>query len=197
MKFESFWQWLTKGTPRIQSTPKKNPDAEVAPSSPSASEPPRSFTLQSYEDEFYTGSAHAGTKVLMGLLCPHVVTYFFDSAGALVKIERQLWNHPAPKSEDDGPYQIYDDQFVQSIGQQIRERQKEIGFQEKPIRVLKFADEDVGIKELPGYLEEAIRNDPTDEELAEEVADFKELNDFVFCWAKEYWMSVSGEVVST
>lgn len=128
----------------------------------------------------------------MGLLCPYVVTYFFDTKGRFSGAGRQLWKHPAPQMENNGPYNIYDAQFEQAITKQIKEWQKEIGFQDKVIRIKEFVDEEmsVGISERPEYLQDADADD-------EDLLQWKQSGNFVFVWAKEYWVSDSGEVEST
>lgn len=156
----------------------------------------KTFALQSYEPDFYVGSSNRQPQVILGLLCPYIVTYFFDSDGNLVTATRHLWKHPAPRMGDDGPYQIYDGDFVQAIEEQIQEWQEQIGFQDKPIRIREFSDEEmyVGIAELPEYLQDA---DPEDQELAESLMEWKKSGSFVFYWGKDYYMSESGEVEST
>jgi hypothetical protein len=160
---------------------------------------PTIFTLQSCEDEFYTGSAKDGTQVLMGLLCPYIVTYYFNADGVLMNGKRQLWKHPAPRMGENGPYKIYDPQFVANITQQIQEWQQEIGFQPMPIRIQKFGDTEmsVGIDEVPGELEDAIADDPQNEDLIQELEEWKEQHACVLYWGKDYWVSPTGEVLST
>ena len=71
----------------------------------------RQFPLTGYGDEFVTGACPDGRQVVMGLLCPHLVAYFFDPAGRLLGDEHRPWDHPAPRLRDTGPYDIYDPPF--------------------------------------------------------------------------------------
>ncbi|MBY0550693.1 MAG: hypothetical protein K2W95_25665 [Candidatus Obscuribacterales bacterium] len=154
------------------------------------------YVLQSYGDEFYTGSNDDCEQVIIGLHCPHIVAYFFDEEGTLVNKERQLWKHPAPRINNDGPYNIYDKEFVEAINQQTWDWMERMGFQEESIKIRKFTDETmgVGISELPTYLKDL---DPDEEDMQEALADWLESGNFVFCWGKEYHMAPDGEVEST
>lgn len=154
------------------------------------------YVLKSYEQEFYTGSNDDCEQVIIGLLCPHVVAYFFDEDGNLLNSERQLWKHPAPQRSPNGPYNIYEEQFVEAINQQIWDWMEKMGFAEEAIEIREFNDEarGVGISELPAYLKDPV---PDDEEMAEALNYWLESGNFVFCWAKEYHMSADGEVEST
>ncbi|MFO0964158.1 MAG: hypothetical protein U0793_01040 [Gemmataceae bacterium] len=68
----------------------------------------RLFPIQGYGDEFSTGVCADGRQVVMGLLCPHLVAYFFDRKGKLLGDEHRPWNKPAPRMGPDGPYNIYE-----------------------------------------------------------------------------------------
>jgi len=62
----------------------------------------RLFQLKGYEDDFYTGRAGDGCQVLMGLLCPNLVCYFFSSEGVLLAPEVRPWRYPAPGMSGQG-----------------------------------------------------------------------------------------------
>jgi hypothetical protein len=152
------------------------------------------YTLNGYTPDFYTGHAHDGRQVLMGLLCPELVAYFFTPDGTLLHREIRPWNYPASRFGDDGPYQIYDAEFSHRLSDQIADWQQEMGFEPKQIRVKEFFDEEhsVGIKTLPEPGE-----DPDWDEDAETLEAWREEGIFEFYWAKDYLMSADGNVEST
>jgi hypothetical protein len=165
----------------------------------------RLFPITSYGDDFVTGVCADGRQVVMGLLCPHVVAYFFDPDGRLVGDEHRPWNHPAPRMGlGDGPYQIYDKPFRAALDTQLREWQESIGYCRGPIRVRAFLDprHPVGVTPVPDHLDP-----PEDEwrELDEEErqdleqarAEWLARGQFVWWWAKDYWTAPDGRVVST
>jgi hypothetical protein len=132
------------------------------------------FPIRSYGDEFFVGRCANGSQALLGLLCPNVVLYRFDSDGNLVGREVRPWNYPAERHG--GVYAIYDPVFIARLAEQITGWQSELGFTEDRIDVAAFYDEELGVGiELP-------END--------ECA-------FVFWWAKDYWMNDQGGVEST
>lgn len=80
----------------------------------------RLFRIKSYGDDFVTGLSDDGRQVVMGLLCPELVAYFFDQDGRLLGNERRSWLHPARQMGPHSPYQIYDDAFQEAIVGQLR-----------------------------------------------------------------------------
>jgi len=93
----------------------------------------RLFTISSYGDEFLTGNAADGRRVLMGLLLPDFVAVFFDRNGCMLGSETRSLTSLPPRMgvtsaswEDEsgqhfvegiqpGPYQIYDPAFLASF----------------------------------------------------------------------------------
>lgn len=161
-------------------------------------------TLQTYGTDFFTGTAADGRQVLMGLLCPEVVAYFFAPDGSFLQREACPWEYPAPRMGDDGPYQIYDDEFERRLGEQIRVWQDVIGFASGAIRVLPFRDDAyyVGVQDKPEHLEDTAEVED-DDECGEIEAEWKEWalhdadDEYVFLWAKEYYIGSDGSVFST
>jgi hypothetical protein len=51
--------------------------------------PHRLYPIRSHEEYgFYAGKT-AATQVLMGLACPHLVAFFFDSEGNLLDVQKR------------------------------------------------------------------------------------------------------------
>jgi hypothetical protein len=163
----------------------------------------RLFYLDSYGDSFITGICADGRQVVMGLLCPHLVAYFFDSNGAFAGGKRQLWKYPAQSSEDNTWYGFSDPTFKVAIAEQINEWQQELGFYQSIIKIQEFFDDTypVGISILPGELEQdeiEAEEDPEERAFWEaQKVDWLANSQFVWWWAKDYYMSKEGNVNST
>lgn len=161
---------------------------------------PRLFPLQGHGDEFHTGICPDGSQVLMGLLAPYVVAYFFDSRGALTGARRQPWRQPAPRIGHDGPFRLQDPSFKRALAQQLQDWKAELGFRPAPLQVRAFQDEElgVGIEELPELYRDLSEADPEEhEELERERDEWLRDGMFVFWWAKDYHLSREGEVLSS
>jgi hypothetical protein len=161
------------------------------------------YIIKGYAQDFYTGQTDNGRQVLMGLLCPDVIAYFFAPSGELLHREIRPWEYPAPRHGEDGPYKIYDSEFEKHLFAQISRWQGEIGYHEQAIGVQPFFDEErfVGACEIPHELLDLSDADEDEqEELEEELALWKErkaAGEFVFYWAKDYLMSTDGTVEAT
>ncbi len=160
----------------------------------------RAYQLNGYEDDFYTGLTDDGRQALMGLLCPNLVVYFFSPEGVLLGHEVRPWRHPAPGSSGQG-YHIYDSEFQHSLAEQFSEWSREIGLKSGGIQVQRFFDEEecVGIEDLPEHYENLdLWEDPDERQLVEqERREWLTQGQFVFWWAKDYYMAADGEVDST
>jgi hypothetical protein len=162
--------------------------------------PPRRYTLKP-SLQFHTGRLDDGRQVLLGLLCPEVVTYFFSAAGDLTGVERRAWRTPAPRLGDVGPYQISEPAFAAEIERQIEDWKRELAAADGPIHIHAFFDDAhfVGIEPIPGHLEEPDDDAEAPQEREERLVERKEWiqsGRFVFWWAEDYWMTPQGDVVS-
>ena len=157
------------------------------------------FSIRGYGSDFYTGRTSAGEQVLMGLLCPYLVGYFFSPDGSLIKKERREWLEPAPRIGGDGPYRISDPAFEAGLSKQLSQWQDELGFNPELIRVQKFFDDEmfVGIDQVPEHLQDLQESDEDLEELRSSLEKWEARGSFVFYWTKDYYMSSGGEVEST
>src|SRR5262245_26387932 len=95
----------------------------------------RLFSIQPYCDEFVTGICADGRQVVMGLICPNLVAYFFDNKGRLLGCEHREWNKPPPKLWRDGPNDINDGAFQDGLAEQQNEWQGALGFRAATIKV--------------------------------------------------------------
>jgi hypothetical protein len=164
----------------------------------------RLYPIQNQGYDFFTGVCDDGRQVVMGLLCPHVVAYFFDAQGNLLADEHRPWNKAAPRFGFDGPYKIYDDDFQVALTKQMQEWQTDLGFQKRTVHIRAFMDDRhrVGIELLPEHLRNLESADwfDDDEERQEYIASREEwLADgkFVWWWAKDYFMEKDGSVESS
>jgi hypothetical protein len=165
----------------------------------------RLFPIQSQGYDFFTGICADGRQVVMGLLCPELVAYFFDAHGSLVGAQRRTWSDAAADVAGRvPPYRIFNDEFKALIGLQRREWEGELGFRTATIHVKEFFDHElgVGIELLPAYLREIetapwFRDTQERERAAKLRNRWVEDGNFVWYWAKDYYMSPTGEVEST
>lgn len=138
----------------------------------------------------------------MGLLCPNLVAFFFDEQGNLNQKESRLWEYPATRR--DGIYQIYDDAFRAALAQQKSRWKTEVGFQPGVIHIKQFYDEahTVGIEILPEHYQDLETSDEFEDEeerqgWMQDRDAWLERGEFVWWWAKDYYMNAAGEVDST
>ena len=164
------------------------------------------FTIKSYGDEFLTGETNDKRLVLMGLLCPTLVTVFFDANGQYESCVAVDLTTPPPRMGDKGPYEIYDPAFRKSLNQDIEQFKRQNGFSKQPIRVQQFHVDTrgIGIDLLPSHLAEFRQNpnavaesEEQRKNLQKDLDDWEDAGNFVLCWAKDYWMAPGGEVEST
>lgn len=106
----------------------------------------------------------------------------------------------------EGPFKINDPTFQSSLAKDLGALKTKVGFIERPIRLQQFKLEgrSIGIELLPRHLAEFITNpngvaDDQEElnEFQSELADWESSGNFVFYWAKGYWIGPNGQVEST
>lgn len=157
----------------------------------------RLYPINSHESYgFFAGITSDNSQVLMGLFCPNLVAFLFDSEGDLLSVEQ----HPVDFFQGITlPYNIYDEK----IPTLIEGWQAEIGFQPATIKVKKFFSQQpyIGIEDYPSHFGE-ILSDPR--ECEEEKSDIRESmrlwnedGQFVLQWGNDYWLNGSGDVVSS
>jgi hypothetical protein len=153
--------------------------------------------------DFDTGLCADGRQVVMGLLCPHLVAYFFDADGTLLGGERRLWNTAAERMSENGPYILHGEPFCSALERQKQEWKDVLGFRSATIRVKEFFDSEhfVGIEPLPARYQDLETSEESQDE--EERRQLMQMRDswladgsFVWWWAEDYWMSKDGEVES-
>jgi hypothetical protein len=164
----------------------------------------RLFQIQNDGNNFFTGVCDGGRQVVMGLLCPEIVAFFFNTAGDLIEQQARPWSEAAAQlAGRELPYKIFGGQFRALIQQQMQAWQAELRFRTKTIQVKEFSGSpySVGIELLPDQwidLEDAEELD--DEEREEEIQardQWLAKGQFVFWWSEDYHMSKSGRVLSS
>jgi hypothetical protein len=165
----------------------------------------RLFPIQNHGYDFFTGVCPDGRQVVMGLLCPELVAFFFDSEGNYLGREERPWSVEAGQlAGREPPYNIFGDRFQEVIGNQLREWQCELGFRIATIRVKEFLDDEqtVGIEVLPSHYRDIetdtwFRSEEERQRFIESRDRWLERGSFVWWWAKDYFMSKDGAVEST
>jgi hypothetical protein len=162
-----------------------------------AEERERRYPIKTHESYgFFAGVTPDKTQVLMGLCCPNLVAFFFDSKGGLLKLEKRsitFFQSVTP------PYDIYDDR----IPVLIDAWKTEVGFHPITIMVKKFFSRElyIGIEDYPDHFEEILSDPKACEEEKNDIRDSIRLWDkagqFVLLWGNDYWLDRSGEVVSS
>ena len=161
----------------------------------------RIFTIAGHGEDFFTGQTADGRQVLLGLLSPQVVLYFFDADGVLLERQARDWEHPAPRLGESDIWLIGNAEFKRRLAGQITRWQQEIGFAPGAIRVRWFFDEEysVGIATLPESLRDLswCEDEAERQEMKAEIKEWQAEGRFVFFWAKEYLMAPDGEVLGS
>lgn len=140
----------------------------------------------------------------MGLLCPKLVAFFFDSKGNLLGHEKRAWSDDAAKMVENNSCTIYSDGFRVLIDKQKKEWQAELGFRPATIRVKAFYDGEypVGIQVLPEHYKDIetatwFRDEEDRQEFIKSRDRWLAEENFVWWWARDYYMSKDGDVEST
>ena len=165
----------------------------------------RLFPIQNHGYDFFTGVCADGRQVVMGLLCPELVAFFFGAEGNYLGREERPWSAAAGKlAGRKPPYSIFGDRFRALICKQLKEWQDELEFHAATIRVKEFLDDkhSVGIELLPSHYRDLETGTwfPNEEERQQFIKSrdhWVERGSFVWWWAKDYYMSEDGEVEST
>jgi hypothetical protein len=147
---------------------------------------------------FFAGITPESEQVLMGLYCPNLLAFYFDSEGTLLRSEEQpvpfFQNVTTPR-----PYDIYDDR-IQPL---INAWQADMKLRSKVIHVKRFWSEEhsIGIEEYPSHFHEILSDLIADEEektsVRKSLQQWDEDGQFVLHWGNEYWLDRTGEVVSS
>src|SRR5262249_16937227 len=133
---------------------------------------------------FYAGLTSDGRQVLMGLSCPSLVAFFFDTEGELLSVEQRpvdIFQGATP------PYDIYNAR-IQAL---IREWKTDMGFQRATIKVKKFFSEElyIGIEDYPSHFDEILSDPEEDEEEKQSIRDsmksWDEDEQFVLQWGND------------
>jgi hypothetical protein len=163
----------------------------------------RLYCLQtSYEDgnvaDFYAGRLADGRQALLGVYLPKLVLVLFDAAGNYLEYQTR----PLADGPKSGPVTDVDRaEFVTR-----RQRwQRELGWQEQPIQVRRFAlpEQRIYLADYPEWATLLLYDPysyPTPQERAElrrQMEEWDREGCFVFWWSRDYHMNKDGEVLST
>ena len=158
----------------------------------------RLFAIKGYHQDFYAGLTDDGRQVLMGLLIPNLVAYFFAQDGTLLGRERRALAHAAPQIGDNAQNKAFRDHVMG----QLSHWKQEIGFHPQTIYVRAFTglgDDYIGVEEVPESLSVPDEDeDAKERELREHVLrKWIDEGNFVLIWSGDYHMSREGDVEST
>ncbi len=162
----------------------------------------RRFAIQGYGGYFYAGVASDGRQVLMGLLIPNLVAYFFSPDGTLLDRGTRPLEHPAPRQGGTGPYQTEDGVFRDRLTRQFLHWQEDLGFRPQTIHVRAFTGighDTVGIEEAPDHLITPDEGEDAEEQELRErlLTEWRETGNFVLWWSNDFYMTKDGEVESS
>jgi hypothetical protein len=157
----------------------------------------RRYPITSHEAYgFWTGVTPDKRQVLMGLLCPNLVAFFFDADGHLLAVEQRLLTFFQDVTP---PYNIYDDRIPAAVDAW----QREMSLQPVTITVRKFFVHEpyLGVEDYPDHFAEILSDPEEGEGEKEDIRDSMRLWDqagqFVLQWGNDYWLNDTGEVVSS
>jgi hypothetical protein len=166
------------------------------------------YTIRPDQGYFCCGTTGDGRQVLMGLYCPDLVAFFFNTAGDFLGHESRHLEFLQRNSVivDGVPieglvanYDIYDVR----IAPRFRAWQGELDFRDLTIRVKKFSEPilRIGIEDEPDHFGEILEDPNSSEEdkaeVGESIAVWYGDGQFVLFWGNDYWLDATGEVVSS
>jgi hypothetical protein len=160
------------------------------------------FIVDSYLDNYLTGTLPSGNQIIMGILLPNIWVYTFDSAGVPIERDRYPLSYLPPKI--DGIYKIYNEKARNKLSKCLNDFANSIKLSIGNIQIYEFFDDDnyVGITRYPSELENFIDNkEELDEEekieMAEQLEEWNENGYAVMCWCEEYTINHQGKVIET
>ncbi len=161
----------------------------------------RVFAVGSHDFSYFTGIIADNRQVVMGLLTPRVVAYFFDADGAFQERETCDWEYPAPRVRNSDIWRLNDAEFQARLAAQIERWQQEIGFVPGVIEIQWFFDEElsVGIETLPESLRDLSwsKGEPVEYEMKARLEEWQAAGSFLFCWDRDYLMAGEDEGLKT
>ncbi len=151
--------------------------------------------------DYVTGKTSDNAQVLMGVLCPYMVSVVFDDTGTFNEVRvRPLAVDPA-FTEQSGAILLDDPEVQDHLSQKLSEWQRETAFTETSIHVERFFVKEfaIGIEELPRHLRDFTRTpaDFSDEErlhFPRIISEWKSDGCFVLWWGTDYYLSRQGEI---
>jgi hypothetical protein len=161
------------------------------------------YTIQNYDDYYSTGTTGNDEQVVMGLIAPDIVIYFFDQEGFYLRQKSVPLPNPPEKDSESGIY-LLDSHFIARFADELAEVKRQFGYQPGPISIETFFDPKnyVGVSSYPSNYQEFLDYPDrfSEEEKQAYESYIKQWDDdecFVFCWGEEYWMNSNGEIESS
>lgn len=153
---------------------------------------------------FITSHADSKEQVIMGVPGPLLLAAFFDSEGQLLRHEVRTISVGSMSPGQEHPRKVRGE-LQKKLWDALETWKAEIHFTPSTVHVLPFylAEYDVGINELPHHLRDYLEapSGETDEidrqAFEEEIAEWRSLGKFEFCWGNDYWLDSSGVVTDT
>jgi hypothetical protein len=160
------------------------------------------FTVDSYLDNYLTGTLHSGNQILVGILLPNIWVYTFDSTGVPIGRDRHPLSYLPPKIDD--IYKIYSEEARNGLSKCLNDFASSIKLTAGNILIYEFFDDDnyVGITRYSSEIENFIDNkEEFDEEeqieMTEQLEEWNENGYAVMCWCEEYIIDNQGKVIET
>ena len=165
-----------------------------------------SFLLRRDQGYFSAGIVKSGRQAIIANTVTEVFVLFFDQEGNYLGAERVPLENPPKRDPATGIY-VTDALFDRTVERQTRGIMDRLEFLPSDISVEAFSEEQLcaGIETLPGQYQEFLESpddlgyDQEDREaIAVAIEEWKQSGCYcLVLWGIEYWVSASGEVISS
>ena len=157
------------------------------------------YHLKNFPGDFYTGHRNDGTQVFIGIEYPKIVAVLFDLEGkyleTLIKELSQATQFAFNEAKKKKRWPVFVEDW-----EELGRWAAELGFTSGAISIQKFClpEYRLCVQDIPRIYQEFLNNGTEcDERVLEQIENWKEVNDYVLVWGKEYDIDREGEVVST
>lgn len=162
----------------------------------------RVFAIRGEEDIFHTGVTDDGRQILMGMIGPLLVAYYFTPDGRLLGRDTRVLEHHPTRSGGRGLYRTSDPSYREGVRRQLARWQEELGFRPETIHVRAFTGLEgdfVKLEVVPSHLYEHGPDETDENRMYREqlISEWEAAGNFVLWWNVDFHMSKEGEVIST